>query len=272
MKRIFLFVALLVVIGCTSEKFVVVQIADSQLGFMAAEQAKEEGAEYVNDLSYEVGYLKKAVEFINEIKPDAVVFTGDQVHRSGDQEQWNSFKDAISAIDESVVLLHIPGNHDVKIGKNKVDMTPYTQHFAEDRFIFQDKGVKLVGINSNLIKYNDELEEEQTEWIKEALTKDTRREVTVLFSHHPFFLNNIEEEDGYFQIQKAKRPTYFDIFVDKGVNALYAGHLHDCAEGSYEGIPVKTMTAVAYQLGEATPSVRVITVENGTVSDEIKSL
>ena len=42
--------------------------------------------------------------------------------------------------------------------------------------------------------------------------------------------------------------------------------------GSYEGIPVTTTTSVAFQIGPAQPSIRVITVQNGMVSDEVLNL
>ncbi len=39
-------------------------------------------------------------------------------------------------------------------------------------------------------------------------------------------MSSIDEEDGYFQIQKDKRQAYFDLFGDKGVDAVYAGKDH----------------------------------------------
>ena len=56
------------------------------------------------------------------------------------------------------------------------------------------------------------------------------------------------------------------------VGAVYAGHLHTLREGVYEGIPMRTMTAVAYQLGEAQPSIRIITVSRKGIGDEIRLL
>lgn len=274
MKKIAFIIMLAVLAACTPQKLVIVQIADAQLGFMGSERAKaEQNPELANDLSYEVEYLKKAIEVVNGLKPDAVVFTGDQVHRAKNEDQWTTFLQTIAAIDPAVKQLHIPGNHDYIIKKNKiVDTSDYEKYFAEDRFVFSKNGVKLVGINSNLIKYDDSLETAQKEWIAKAVAKDKANEVTILFSHHPFFLSEIEEEDGYFQIQQAKRQEYFDLFVEKGVNALYAGHLHNCAGGNAYDIPVTTTTSIAYQIGESQPSIRIITVENGKVTDELRAL
>ena len=259
-------------VSCAERPYVIVQIADAQFGFTAADKSQKEGTEYVNDLTYEIDCLTTAVSMVNEIQPDAVVFTGDQVNRYYDAEQWDAFAKVISEIDPSIKVFHIPGNHDVIISEGNVDSTPFTDRYGSDRFLHIEGGVRMVGINSNLIKYNDPREDGLVEWMKESLTKDSTDEVSILFSHHPFFLKDIEEEDGYFQIQKAKRQDYFNICTVLGVNALYAGHLHNDSEGSYEGIPVTTTTSVAFQIGPAQPSIRVITVQNGMVSDEVLNL
>ncbi len=268
MRRLFSYIlTFIVLVSCAEKPYVIVQIADAQLGFTAADKSQKEGTEYVNDLTYEIDCLTKAVSIVNEIKPDAVVFTGDQVNRCNDSEQWDAFARVISEIDPAIKVFHIPGNHDVIISDGDVDTTPFTDRYGKDRFIHVDRGVRLAGINSNLIKYNDPREAEQIGWMKDVLTKDTPEEVSIIFSHHPFFLKNIDEEDGYFQIQKDKRQEYFNICTELDVNALYAGHLHNDSEGSYEGIPVSTTTSVAFQIGPAQPSIRVITVSDGEVSD-----
>jgi 3',5'-cyclic AMP phosphodiesterase CpdA len=209
---------------------------------------------------------------VNEIRPDAVVFTGDQVHRCHDAEQWDTFAEVIAGIDPSVTVLHLPGNHDVVISEGNVDLTPFTDRYVNDRFVHTERGVRMVGINSNLIKYDDQLEHAQMEWMKDVLTKDSEDEVTLVFSHHPFFLQEIAEEDGYFQIQKSKRQEYIGMFTEADVDALYAGHLHNNSQGAYDALPVTTTTSVAFQIGPSQPSIRVITVQDGKLTDELKPL
>lgn len=269
MRRILTIIIAAVMTACATDPYVVVQVADAQLGFTAADRSQREGTEYVNDLTYESECLAGAVAFINEIKPDAVVFTGDQVNRPADEEQWNKFVELISAIDGSVKVFHVPGNHDVLISEGKVDTAPFAERFGEDRFVHVERGVRLVGINSNLIKYNDPGEEGQKAWLDEALEKSSSDEVSLIFTHHPFFLEDLDEDDGYFQIQKDKRQEYFDMFKDRGVNAVFAGHLHDSRAAVYQGIPMLTTTSAAFQLGKSKPSVRVIRVNGDLVSEEL---
>ena len=265
---IFLSVCLLMM-ACSTKSYVIVQVADAQLGFTSAIKGQEPGAVYVNDLTYEADYLRKAVEKINEVKPDAVVFTGDQVNLFDNAEQWDLFAEIISGIDASVKLLHVPGNHDVIISEGSVDSEPFTSRYGEDRFVYKEKGVALVGVNTNVIKYNDPSESDQYEWLSEVLKKERHSDVTLIFGHHPFFLADINEEDGYFQLQNAKRGRYFTLFKEMDVDAVYAGHLHNSSEGAYEGIPMKTTTSAAYQIGKLKPSIRVITVQEGEISDDM---
>ena len=273
MKKFFYsIVALLCLAGCARKPFVVVQLADVQLGFTAADMSQQNGTEYVNDLTFEIECLKKAVAKVNEIKPDVVVFTGDQVHRSWDKEQQDSFRMIVAGLDKDIKVFYLPGNHDVVIEAGKVDSTPFTDLYGPDRFCHSENGVKLVGINTNLIKYNDPSETEQQEWMNEVLKKDSPDEVSLVFGHHPFFLTGVAEDEGYFQITQTKRYEYFDLFSELDVDAVYAGHRHSTFEAGHNEIPMKTTTAVGVQLGPDKSAVRVITVFDGKVSDEMVEL
>lgn len=271
-KLIFSILIAAAIVSCSGKPYVVVQVADAQLGFDAAVKGSVPGAEYVNDLTFEAEYLKKAVAAINEIKPDAVVFSGDQVHLPSNDEQWDLFAEIISDIDKSITVLHLPGNHDHYLSGGAIDPAPFTSRYGDDRFSYSDRGVKLVGINTSLIYFNDAREQEQLEWLKGALEKQKRSEVTLVFGHHPYFLRDIDETDGHGQVDISKRRTYFDLYKEKEVAAVYAGHMHESAEGEYEGIPMRTQTSSAYQLGKEKASIRVITVSKNRVADETYSL
>lgn len=273
MKKIILpALVLLLLMSCAEKPYVIVQIADAQLGFTAADRSQKEGTEYVNDLTYESECLSRAVTMVNGLHPDAVVFTGDQVNSSANEEQWDKFAEIISGIDRSVKVFHLPGNHDVHINGDKVDPSPFASRYGDDRFIHSDREVNLVGLNTNLIKAGDERAEDQVIWLKDILGATKPEETTIIFGHHPFFLTDIDEPDSYFPLMKDKRRFYFDMFSEFGVDAVYAGHRHDSFEGEYNGIPMKTTTSVGFQIGTSQPSIRVITVTDGTVSDTLLTL
>lgn len=273
-KFIFALLSVAFLNSCESGTFTICQVADSQLGFDAAVKGQVPGAEYVNDLGYESELLTHAiVNTINPLKPDVVVFTGDQVNFPDNQEQWDTFDEIISKIRQETEVLHLPGNHDVFLSQGKVDLSPFESRYGDDRFVYIGKRVCLIGLDSNLIKYDDPREEEQFKWLEEVLRQTEEDVLKLVFCHHPFFLSDIEEGDSYFPIQKAKRRRYFDLFAENEVTAVYAGHLHDNAEGEYRGVAMKTATSVAYQIGDASPSCRLIQIRKGkVVTDEMLPL
>lgn len=262
-KLIILAAVLLAALACSPKTYTIIQIADAQLGFDAAVKGSVPGAEYVNDLTYETECFKRAAEQISKEQPDMIVFTGDQIHRPLDQEQWETFNGLLALLPPSAEVKHLPGNHDVLISEGKVDSTPFTSRYGEDRFVYMNEDICVIGLNSSLIMHNDLAEAEQYQWLKETLADAGKNTVKVIFCHHPFFVADIEEEDGHVAIPKDKRKKYFDLFADHGVSAVYAGHLHHSAEGEYGGVAMKTTTSAAYQLGEDKASVRRVVLKPG---------
>ena len=273
LKQIFAFMAAAVLaMGC-SRSFVIVQVADVQMGYSAAALSGKSGEECTEDVAFELECLKTVVETVNDICPDVVVFTGDQVNVPGSRTQWDAFEATVSGIKPEVKLLYLPGNHDVVIMQDGVDTGEYTSRYGADRFCYCDGGVRLVGINTSLIGHDDAKEAEQFEWLKGVLENKNRRDkVTFVFGHHPYFLSDIDEPDSYFPIKRDKRHQYFDLFAEKGVDAVYAGHRHETFDTNYAGIPMKTTTSAAFQIGDSKPSVRVIVVEKRKVRDELRVL
>lgn len=269
MKRFIILSVLVALVACSPKTFTIIQIADAQLGFDAAVKGQVPGAEYVNDLSFEIECFKRAAEQIRTEKPDMIVFTGDQIHRPLDQEQWDAFGELVALLPADVEIRHLPGNHDVLISEGKVDNTPFTSRYGDDRFVYIQDDYCVIGINSSLIMHNDPGEEEQYEWLKTTLEEAGENTVKVIFCHHPFFVADIDEEDTH-ALPKDKRKKYFDLFADNGVSAVFAGHLHHSAEGEYKGIGMKTTTSVGYQLGEENAAVRCIVLdsEGGNASVE----
>ena len=263
MKKLLLLCTILAAASCSPRTFSIVQIADAQLGFDAAVKGQEPGAIYVNDLTYEKECFEHAAESLRGLKPEMIVFTGDQIHRPLDQEQWDAFGELLTLLPDNAKVKHLPGNHDLLISEGKVDCTPFTSRYGEDRFVYKKGRFCVIGINSSLIKHNDPREEEQYKWLKATLEEAGENSIKVIFCHHPFFVTDIEEEDGHVAIAKDKRKKYFDLFADNGVSAVYAGHLHHSAEGEYRGVAMKTTTSVGYQLGEDEASVRRITLTSG---------
>ena len=241
-----------------SRTTIIIQVTDPQMGFYSDNR----------DMAYETETLTRIVEAVNRIRPDAVVFTGDYVHDPDSEEQWQEFRRIVAGIDSRIRTLCVPGNHDVRTRDGNVDTAPYEKHLGADRFRIRMNGVLLTGINSVLLKEGSEgsaAAEQQFRWLEKSLAGKRRHEVSLLFAHHPFFLERIDEPEGYSTLAPELRRKYFELFEKRGVDAVFTGHLHDNAETSCNGIPMVVTSAAGRQLGKARSGVRIISIRGGTI-------
>ncbi|MEG0992923.1 MAG: metallophosphoesterase [Bacteroidales bacterium] len=244
---------------------VIIQVSDPQMGFYHDNR----------DMDFEVKMLNKAVCVINKVKPDAVIFTGDYVHNPNDTIQWNAFKEIVGSINDDISQFYIPGNHDVLLEGDSVNMKPYFDYLNNDRFNTCLNDILLTGINSVYIKdekVNVLKEEEQLRWLDTVLKKKKKGSLSIVFAHHPFFLEEFDEPEGYSTIALEKRKRYFSLFKKRGVDAVFSGHLHDNKECRYRDILMITTSAVGRQLGKATPGVRILVIDKGILSHKFYSL
>jgi 3',5'-cyclic AMP phosphodiesterase CpdA len=230
-----------------------VQLTDTQMGMIS------------NNLNCEAenNLFSQAVNEINKLKPDFVVITGDFVNNRTDSNQLKSFQKIKSLIHKRIPVYLIPGNHDVGQKPNNETLNFYLKHYKTDRFFFTHKGFKFIGINSSLINLGTEQENAQLEWLKKHLKG---KKPVILFTHHPFFITDINEKDKYENIPFAKRMEYMQLFKNHGVIKIFAGHYHKNAIAQYDGIEMITTSAVGKPLGKAKSGYRVVTVYKDSVS------
>ena len=243
---------------CNAGKPVVIyQVSDPQLGFTAKNK----------NMDYEIATMLKAVERINATSPDVVVFTGDLVHNCKDDAQWAEFKRLTGEINPEIPRYCIPGNHDIVSKTEKFDMGPYTSHMGEDRFCAEIGKVLLVGMNTDYLKYTEGTAEEaaQVEWLRETLADKEKSGISIVFGHHPFFLDKADEPEEYFNIRPDKRKIYMDLFKEAGVTAVFCGHKHDNYVTADGDMPVVTTSAIGKQLGNAESGIRIIVCHKGKV-------
>ena len=254
----FLIIALMLLIAMrlSAQKqqmlFQFVQLTDMQMGMISNNQ----NCEAENQL------FDVAVSEVNKIKPAFVVITGDFVNSRTDTNQIKSFKKITALINKRIPVYLIPGNHDVGQKPNDETLNYYFKHYKTDRFIFSYKGFKFIGINSNLINSGIEQEIIQLEWLKKQLKGD---KPTIIFSHHPFFIADINEKDSYSNIPLQKRLDYMQLFKEHGVKMIFAGHYHNNAQAQYEDIEMITTSAVGKQLGKAKSGYRLVTVYKDSI-------
>jgi len=235
--------------GCSQKPFTFVQLSDPQMGFINDNR----------DVEPERELFTKTVEYINRTKPAFVVITGDFVNIRTDATQISAFKEITSLIDKNIPVYLVPGNHDIGLNPSGEEIDFYLNLYGYDRFYFTYGGVGFAGLNSCYIKAGTSQEQEQLEWLKTAFAKHKSNR-NVIFLHHPFFANDINEEEAYFNLPVEKRKDYFALFKANNTTSVFAGHHHNNASGSYDGIDMITTSSIGKQLGNVKPGFREITV------------
>lgn len=249
-----------------NDKSFIIQVTDPQFGFFAENNSFEKETELYTE----------AVRQINELKPDFVVITGDFVNNSKDILQIDEFKRITSLIDKSIPVYLSPGNHDLGQSPSKDDFEFYYSNYGKenDRFSFKHNNSAFIGFNSVIIKSekNNKDEKKQFRWLKKQLQRAKKSDNIVLFTHYPFFIHDFNEKVTYSNQSMEVRNKYFRLFEKYGVDAIFAGHLHNNAEASHNGISMITTNAAGRPLGEAKPGIRIISINNNGVFSDYKTL
>ncbi|MCE5205022.1 MAG: metallophosphoesterase [Porphyromonadaceae bacterium] len=261
-KRLSLFICMgLLFIGSYAQRdsLLIVQITDPQFGFFANNA----------DFEKETKLYTEVIRQINQINPDFVVITGDFVNKTRDTLQINEFKRITACIEKSIPVYLSPGNHDLALNPSKRDFEFYDSMYGKDtdHFSFRHKNAHFIGFNSVIIKSDKSRKEEQKQfrWLKKELKKAASSDPILLFTHYPFFIENFNEKETYSNQSMQQRIKYFKLFEKYGADAIFAGHLHNNAEASYNNILMITTNAAGKPLGKVQPGYRLIKINNRQV-------
>ena len=226
-------------IAADSAPFFFLQLSDPQFGFMDNNKS----------ISAETEAMNKAVTAINQLKPPFVVITGDFVNNSKSKEQIAAYKSMIAQIDSSVKVYMIPGNHDIgKVSRASIDN--YKKNYGETHFSFRYGDCAFIGIDSNIIKEEDkEREEVQFKWLEQELQKTKDARFKFVFTHCSVFLKRMDEPVNYSNFSLPMREKYVRLFQKYGVNAIFAGHLHNNAYGKVGNMEMITIGPIGKELG-----------------------
>lgn len=167
--------------------------------------------------------------------PLFAVNTGDLIPHPGNREQWANFRRISRPIDVPYFLT--VGNHDVddreseRIWQEEVDLpgNELYYHFVVGRDLF-------VVLNSCDPAEDRQIVGQQLAWL--ARTLDPARHAhQFVFLHHPLFLwKGASHEGRSLDRYPAQRDRLHELFVRKGVTAVFVGHEHTYHRMEREGI------------------------------------
>ncbi len=251
-----LFLSLIAVVNSAQKKnpsspFFFIQVTDPQFGMYDSNKG----------FTKETELYEKAVSEINKLKPDFVVITGDLVNDKDNKAQIAEFKRITAKIDSKTPVYYSPGNHDIGQSPEQQDIDIFIDNYGHDRFSFRHKKSLFIGFNTCIVKANAPLlEKEQFDWLKKKLSSGRRSEQIILLTHYPLFISNPDEPETYSNISVDTRKRYLSLLSEYGVDAVFAGHLHNNASAKFGDIKLITTSAVGKPLGNVPSGIRIVKV------------
>ncbi|QND55007.1 metallophosphoesterase (plasmid) [Phyllobacterium sp. 628] len=218
-------------------------------------------------------------QWVADQKPDLVIHTGDLSVDGADIEDDLAF--SANLLNQlSVQVLCLPGNHDIghmpgsaqPVNATRIDR--WREMVGPDRWTYDTDKWRLIGLNS-LILGNDSLEEEeQFDWLEDALGEAETRQIAI-FAHKPLFVDAADEgETGYWSVRPTPRKRLLDLFEEYEVALHASGHLHRGWQGTHNNTGLVWAPASSFTVGDMErdmPGERILGAAIHTLTDRVKS-
>jgi 3',5'-cyclic AMP phosphodiesterase CpdA len=235
--------------------FFFIQLTDPQFGMFTGNAGFEQ----------ETANMEFAVATANRLKPAFVVVTGDLVNQTGDEAQIAEYLRIVKRLDPAIPVYSVPGNHDVGNEPTPDRLAAYRERFGPDRYTFRLPGFVGVVLNSCLVHAPQKAPEEasrQEQWLRAELksARAANPRHVVVFQHHPLFLKDAAEPDGYDVIPLARRPLFLEMYRDAGVRYVFGGHYHQNAAARDGDLEVVTTGPIGMPLRGASSGMRIARV------------
>ncbi|XP_022372410.1 serine/threonine-protein phosphatase CPPED1 isoform X1 [Enhydra lutris kenyoni] len=250
--------------------FYFIQGADPQFGLMKAWSTGDSDSGG-DEWGQEIRLTEQAVEAINKLKPKPKFFVlcGDLIHAMPGtpwrKEQTADLQRVLARVDRDIPLVLVSGNHDVGNTPTPETVAEFQRTWGDDYFSFWVGGVLFLVLNSQFwydASRCPALKQAQDQWLDQQLSVAGRRHCqhAVVFQHIPLFLHSIDEDDDYFNLTKSVRKEVANKLTRAGVTAVFSGHYHRNAGGTYQNLDMVVSSAIGCQLGQDTHGLRVVVV------------
>ncbi len=182
-------------------------------------------------------HLLTALRQVQQIKPDAVFFGGDNTNKSIDTPGYA--QELIDILKLCPLPYRIiPGNHDIGStagwhhhdpGAMSSSLKQYRDLFGTDYWVHEAAGFQIIGVNSQVFGSSLQEEQEQIRWLHEVLSAPTDH-IRGVFLHTPPYLRDWDDSftDGSEMMhlkQEAMHPLK-EILLRYPPDILINGHAH----------------------------------------------
>lgn len=252
--------------------FFFIQLADPQIGMFNPKGS------WKKDLDL----LEQAITHVNRLLPRFVIICGDLTNAYPNQpdydDQVREIQVRLRKINPKIPLICLCGNHDIGEYPAADSIRRYIDNFGDDYFSFWVNGVYCIVINSALWITSSSaplLQHKQEKWFNLQLQYAKYAKHTILFSHHPLFLQNAKEKQVFFPPWEGKTslvtwpPTIRDKILtqcrENGIQICFAGHYHANSCGSDGHMEMVTTSAVGKPLGSDPSGLRIVKVYENNI-------
>lgn len=222
------------------------------------------------DFRQETTNFEFAIATANRLKPAFVIVTGDLVNTASEKAQADEYLRIAAKLDRSIPLYHLPGNHDIGNEPTADSIAAYTARFGPDRYTFRKGPMLGLVLDSCLIRSSKNASDQATEqeqWLKAELDKAKREGArpVVVFQHHPWFVESIDEAEGYHNLPQSARRHYLDLMAQSGVTHVFAGHYHANRVARYGPMEMVTTGAIGKPLRKDVSGLRIVIVRDSQI-------
>lgn len=242
--------------------------AESQQPWFFAVLSDPQMGMYAKDKNFkqETANFKFVIANLNRLHPRFVVICGDLVNRTGDSAEIAEYKRIMRELDPSIPVYSVAGNHDVGNVPTPATIAGYRSAIGRDYYTFLEDGIFGIVLDSNLIRSpqaDPKAATQQEKWLEKTLTgtKSHPGQQVVVFQHIPYFINNPDEAEGYFNIPQPARRKYLDLIENAGVKYVFVGHLHRNVIGRDGSLTEIVTGAVGMPLGHSLSGFRLVAVD-----------
>lgn len=175
--------------------------------------------------------------WLNHLQPAFVIHLGDVVHPVPALPTYGAAAQAALGMFAGLEadIRYIPGNHDVGDKPFKAmpaaavtdeGMALYERYFGLPHQSFEFGDCRFVLINSPVLNSGLDAEAQQREWLESELDASKAKR-TFLFTHYPPYILASDEPSNYDNIDEPQRSWLLSLLETCGVEALFAGHVHN---------------------------------------------
>ncbi len=217
----------------------IAHLCDPQFGFVTGRRSmKWRAAEHFEkNYAEDLARCERAVERINALKPDLLLFGGDMVQNVPDVEKhWPRLLEQVR-----VPWMITPGNHDMGNQVTKENLDRFRRIFGRDYDARDIKGWRIVAGNSQFW-HPTELNEERVayeHWLQNEFKKARKYGGRVILATHiPPFAFSEDEKDSYDNCPISLRAKKLESYVSAGVRFMLTAHRHRLAVCGWKTLTV----------------------------------